>query len=155
MKTPELFNRHELSRTLWEFRYEFVVAGVFSMVANVLMLTPTLYMLQVYDRVIPTRSEYTLLILSLGVLLSIGFELAMKYARSRLMDFVVVGVDSHLSREIFHRLLQLLLKKCITTLFIYQEVVELILVEQVFYTQLVLPQPLQHWIYKIILLSII
>ena len=40
MKTPEIFNRNELSRILWEFRYEFVVAGVFSMVANLLMLTP-------------------------------------------------------------------------------------------------------------------
>ena len=28
MKIPELFNRNELSRTLWGFRYEFMVAGV-------------------------------------------------------------------------------------------------------------------------------
>jgi ATP-binding cassette subfamily C exporter for protease/lipase len=60
MKTPELFNRHELSRTLWEFRYEFVVAGVFSMVANLLMLTPTVYMLQVYDRVMLSQNTGTL-----------------------------------------------------------------------------------------------
>jgi ATP-binding cassette, subfamily C, bacterial LapB len=61
----------------------------------------------VYDRVIPTRSEYTLVILSLGVLLSILIELAMKYARSHIMDYVIVGLDNRLSREIFNRLLQL------------------------------------------------
>lgn len=42
MKTPDIFNRDELSRTLWGFRYEFMVAGLFSMVANLLMLTPIL-----------------------------------------------------------------------------------------------------------------
>ena len=56
MKIPELFNRNELSRTLWGFRYEFMVAGVFSMVANLLMLTPTIYMLQVFDRVMLSQS---------------------------------------------------------------------------------------------------
>lgn len=65
MKTPEIFNRNELSRTLWEFRYEFVVAGVFSMVANLLMLTPTVYMLQVYDRVMLSQSMGTLMAVSL------------------------------------------------------------------------------------------
>lgn len=48
---PGFFERSELTRALWFFRREFVVVGVFSMVANVLMLSPTLYMLQVFDRV--------------------------------------------------------------------------------------------------------
>jgi ABC-type protease/lipase transport system fused ATPase/permease subunit len=43
----------------------FLMVGVFSLVANVLMLTPTLYMLQVYDRVLTSRSELTLLAVSL------------------------------------------------------------------------------------------
>ena len=51
----------ELREILWRFRREFVVVGIFSMVANLLMLAPTLYMLQVYDRVLVSRSELTLL----------------------------------------------------------------------------------------------
>ena len=47
MKTPGFFQRSELTQALWTFRREFLVVGVFSMVANVLMLSPTLYMLQV------------------------------------------------------------------------------------------------------------
>ena len=56
MKIPELFNRNELSRTLWDFRREFLVAGIFSMVANLLMLVPTIYMLQIFDRVMVSQS---------------------------------------------------------------------------------------------------
>ena len=65
MKNPSFFERSELTQVLWTFRREFIMVGVFSMVANVLMLTPTLYMLQVYDRVLMSRSELTLLAMSL------------------------------------------------------------------------------------------
>ena len=49
MKTPSFFQRSELTATLWSFRREFLVVGIFSLVINLLMLTPTIYMLQVYD----------------------------------------------------------------------------------------------------------
>ena len=48
------FNRSELTRTIAYFRKEFALVGIFSAVSNLLMLAPTLYMLQVYDRVIPS-----------------------------------------------------------------------------------------------------
>lgn len=89
------------------FKGDLVEACVASAFIGILALATSLYSMQVYDRVIPTRSEYTLVILSLGVLLSILIELGMKYARSNIMDHVIVGVDARLSREIFHRLMQL------------------------------------------------
>ena len=60
MSIQAFFARSELRTTLWAFRREFMVVGLFSMVANLLMLSPTLYMLQVYDRVLASRSELTL-----------------------------------------------------------------------------------------------
>ena len=93
--------------TLNLYRYELMEACLASAFIGFLALATSLFSMQVYDRVIPTRSEYTLVILSLGVLLSILIELAMKYARSHLMDYVIVGLDNRLSREIFNRLLQL------------------------------------------------
>ncbi len=93
--------------TLRLYRYELIEACVASAFIGFLALATSLFSMQVYDRVIPTRSEYTLVILSLGVLLSILIELAMKYARSHIMDYVIVGLDNRLSREIFSRLLQL------------------------------------------------
>ena len=89
------------------YRYELAEACIASAFIGFLALATSLFSMQVYDRVIPTRSEYTLAILSFGVLLTILIELAMKYARSHIMDYVIVGLDSRLSREIFHRLLQL------------------------------------------------
>jgi ATP-binding cassette, subfamily C, bacterial LapB len=55
--------------------------------------------------VIPSRSDHTLLILSVGVALASLLELAMKLARSHVMDRAVVGVDTRLSRTIFARLM--------------------------------------------------
>jgi len=74
---------------------------------GLLALATSLFSMQVYDRVIPVRSQDTLIILSLGVVITIGIELAMKLARSHLMDHIIVGLDQQFSRDIFQRLLQL------------------------------------------------
>lgn len=59
------WTRSELTASLWVFRREFAIVGLFSVVINVLMLAPTLFMLQVYDRILVSRSELTLLAMSL------------------------------------------------------------------------------------------
>ena len=83
--------------------FEAVIA---TFLINMLALAVSLFSMQVYDRVIPTRSEYTLIILASGVLLVILFEAFMKFSRSKIMDKVVVGLDQYLSREVFQRLLK-------------------------------------------------
>ena len=102
MKTPEIFNRNELSRILWEFRYEFVVAGVFSMIANLLMLTPTIYMLQVYDRVMLSQSMGTLMAVSLITLFFFGVLTFAEWSRSKLLVSSGVRMDELLSKRLFH-----------------------------------------------------
>ena len=102
MKTPEIFNRNELSRILWEFRYEFVVAGVFSMIANLLMLTPTIYMLQVYDRVMLSQSMGTLMAMSLITLFFFGVLTFAEWSRSKLLVSSGVRMDELLSKRLFH-----------------------------------------------------
>ena len=64
MKTLSFFQRSELTAILWAFRREFLVVGIFSLVVNLLMLTPTIYMLQVYDRFMISGSELTLVVVS-------------------------------------------------------------------------------------------
>jgi ATP-binding cassette subfamily C exporter for protease/lipase len=102
MKMPEIFNRDELSRTLWGFRYEFMVAGVFSMVANLLMLTPTIYMLQVYDRVMLSQSTGTLIAVSLITLFFFGVLTFAEWSRSKLLVSSGVRLDGLLSKRLFH-----------------------------------------------------
>ena len=102
MKILELFNRDELSRTLWGFRYEFMVAGVFSLVANLLMLTPTIYMLQVYDRVMLSQSMGTLTAVSLITLFFFGVLTFAEWSRSKLLVSAGVRLDGMLSKRLFH-----------------------------------------------------
>ena len=94
-----------LKKDLRNYRGIVVEAVVASFLINMLALAVSLFSMQVYDRVIPTRSEYTLIILASGVGLVILFETFMKFARSKIMDKVVVNLDQYLSREVFQRLL--------------------------------------------------
>jgi ATP-binding cassette subfamily C exporter for protease/lipase len=74
--------RDPLSAVMWTFKREFLTVAVFSMVVNLLMLTPTLYMLQVFDRVMLSQSEMTLLVVSLLTLFLFGMMAFAEWARS-------------------------------------------------------------------------
>ena len=92
--------RGEIGRALWDQRYAWMVVGLFSMVVSLLLLTPTLYMLQVYDRVMVSQSEVTLLIISLITLflfVAMGFADAM---RARLLVRLGARLDTALSGRI-------------------------------------------------------
>lgn len=85
----------------------FVVAFVFSCFVNLLMLTGPLYMLQVYDRVLGSRSEETLVALSAlaaGLFLAMGL---LDHARSRLLGRIgarfQAGLDSRVFRAALRR----------------------------------------------------
>jgi ABC-type protease/lipase transport system fused ATPase/permease subunit len=66
-------------------RWLWLAAAAFSLVINVALLAPSLYMLQVFDRVLATRSIETLGLLSLiaGVALALMFVLDVVRARQR------------------------------------------------------------------------
>ncbi|HCA5061093.1 TPA: type I secretion system permease/ATPase [Acinetobacter baumannii] len=95
-----------LFKKLRSYRSVVGEAIIATIIINILALAVSLFSMQVYDRVIPTRSEYTLIILSSGVALVILLELILKFARSKVMDRLVIGIDQHLSREVFQRLLK-------------------------------------------------
>jgi len=94
--------RSELGRTLLTFRREFFIVGLFSMVANVLMLAPTLYMLQLYDRVLVSRSELTLLFVSLLTLFLFAVMAFAEWARTRLLTRSGVRLDAALGTRVFN-----------------------------------------------------
>lgn len=80
---------------------------LFSVVVNALMLTGPLYMLQVYDRVLGSGSEATLVALSVLV---IGLFLAMGvlgYARGKVMAIVGARFQERLDRRVFVAAMQL------------------------------------------------
>ncbi len=63
----------------------FIAAALFSLVTNLALLTPSLYMLQVYDRVLSTRSVETLVMLSLIVGAALLLMFVLDLLRSRLL----------------------------------------------------------------------
>jgi ATP-binding cassette subfamily C exporter for protease/lipase len=102
MKTPDFFKRSELTGALWAFRREFMIVGLFSMVANLLMLAPTIYMLQIFDRVMLSQSELTLLAISLITLFLFGVMAFSEWSRSRVLVRAGVRFDEHLSTRVFN-----------------------------------------------------
>ncbi len=102
MKTPAFFRRSELAETLWSFRREFLVVGIFSLVVNLLMLTPTLYMLEVFDRVMGSQSGFTLIAVSLITLFLFAIMAFAEWSRSRLLVRVGVRLDKQLNTRVFN-----------------------------------------------------
>lgn len=102
MKPPAFFRRSELTATLWTFRHEFLIVAFFSMVANLLMLTPTLYMLQVYDRVMASQSEVTLIAMSLLTLALFAVMAFAEWMRTRVLVSAGVRLDERLGTQVFN-----------------------------------------------------
>jgi len=98
---PEFFDRSVLSRQLWEFRREFFWVGIFSLIANVLMLTPTIYMLQLYGRVMKSGSELTLLGVTVFLVLFYVVMAFAEWLRSRIMVRTGVRIDEALNSLVF------------------------------------------------------
>lgn len=76
-----------------------------SMFANILAVTTALFVLQVYDRVIPAQSEATLWVLTSGVLLAVLFEAVLRIARARLIDQMGKEAEIEISSDLFTRVL--------------------------------------------------
>ncbi len=101
MTLKSTLQRSELGRGLWTFRREFLWVGLFSLVANLLMLTPTLYMLQVFDRVMLSQSEVTLITLTLVMVLFTVVMAVAELVRSRLLVRAGVRFDEALNARVF------------------------------------------------------
>jgi ATP-binding cassette, subfamily C, bacterial exporter for protease/lipase len=83
------------------FRREFLWVAVFSMVANLLMLAPTIYLLQLFDRVMISMSEYTLYVVTLifvFFILVMGFT---EWVRSRLLVRLGIRFGELLNDRVF------------------------------------------------------
>jgi len=101
MKIPALLARSELGRSIWTFRREFVWVGVFSFFSNLLLLSPTLYMLQVFDRVMLSQNEFTLISLTLVTTLFFAVMGFAEWVRSRLLVRAGVRFDEYLNSRVF------------------------------------------------------
>lgn len=86
---------------LWRFRGTLVGVAVMSGVVNVLYLTGSFFMLQVYDRVIPSRSVPTLLALAVLASGLYVFQAALDFIRGRVLVRLGGSVDAELTGRVF------------------------------------------------------
>ena len=97
----------ELKKSLLSAKKSFIMVGLFSMFINILMLVPPLYMLQLYDRVLGSRSQDTLIMLTLIVVVLFITMGLLEVVRSRVLVRVGNKLDSMLSQRIFDNLFEL------------------------------------------------
>src|SRR3972149_6666681 len=93
--------KSELSAAIWSLRRIFYMTGAFSFFINMLLLVPTIYMLQIYDRVLTSRNLLTLWFLTLimlGLFLLMG---AIEAVRSRLLVRAGMRFDDALNQRGF------------------------------------------------------
>ncbi len=94
----------ELQRALLLCKSAFIAVGVFSLFINLLLLVPSIYMLQVYDRVLPASSESTLLMLTLITLFLFIVMGGLEWTRTQIMNATGNKLDNLLNTRIYNAL---------------------------------------------------
>ncbi len=97
----------ELKEAILQSKKSFIAVGFFSLFINILMLVPPLYMLQLYDRVLASRSEDTLVMLTLIVVFLFITMALLEVVRSRVLVKVGNKLDSLLSQRVFDSVFEL------------------------------------------------
>ncbi|MEL6573545.1 MAG: type I secretion system permease/ATPase [Pseudomonadota bacterium] len=96
----------ELIEARKQSRHLYWMVGVFSFFVNMLMLTGPLYMLNVYDRVLGSRSLETLIALSVLVAFLYGMMGILDYVRGRVMGRVGARFQASMDRRVFAAVLK-------------------------------------------------
>ncbi|MBK6636236.1 MAG: hypothetical protein IPG34_00395 [Rhodocyclaceae bacterium] len=94
------FGRLPLITVLGESRQAWVAVFVFSFAINFLMLAPTIYMMQISDRVMTSRSLTTLLMLSLVAMVFFAVNGALEWARTSIMVRLGVRMDKRVGARL-------------------------------------------------------
>jgi len=77
-----------------------VHAGIFSLIANILMLTTPLYLMQIYDRVLSSFSLETLIYLSIIAAAALCFLGVMELVRSMYFQRMAAAIDRQFGPEV-------------------------------------------------------
>jgi PrtD family type I secretion system ABC transporter len=100
----------ELREALAACWHAFIAIGLMSGLINILYLTGSFYMLEIYDRVLPSRSVPTLVALSILALTLFAFQGVLDVIRSRVLVRIAASLDERLSSRIYDIVVQLPLR---------------------------------------------
>ncbi|QPB42637.1 type I secretion system permease/ATPase [Rodentibacter haemolyticus] len=94
-------------KVIWRFKAYYGQVVLATFIINFLALVSSLYVMNVYDRVIPNKTYETLWALSIGVILAISFEFVAKMIRGHLTDIAGKKADLIISSALFRRVMAL------------------------------------------------
>ena len=101
----------ELTMALEPLRPTLYKAILFSLIISMLALAPTVYMLEVYDRVVNSRSDTTLAMLTILVVLCYAVMEVLEKLRSSMMRAAGVKLDNALSKRVYSAMFQGFLRR--------------------------------------------
>jgi len=107
MPAAPVVRRSELGDALRTCRNAFIGLGVISCMINVLYLTGSLFMLEVYDRVLPSRSVPTLIGLAILAAGMYFFQGTLDLIRGRILGRIGTALDEALNRRVFETMVRL------------------------------------------------
>lgn len=96
----------ELRRLLKPSQGYFVTAAIFSLAINLLYLAGPLYMLQVYDRVISSSSEITLIMLTVALLLTLAALAGLDVVRARVLTRTSIRLDRNIASRVITAIIE-------------------------------------------------
>ncbi|WP_347902147.1 type I secretion system permease/ATPase [Pseudomonas purpurea] len=115
MNRPQPPAGNETLAALTAYKSGFFNIGLFSAVINLLMLAPALYMLQVYDRVLASGNQMTLLMLTLMILGIFGLMGALEWVRSQVVIRLGTQMDMRLNQRVYDAAFEAQLKGGVQT----------------------------------------
>ena len=100
-------NGHWFFSAFRKSKWIYIQVMIAAMVSNFLSLTTSLFTMTVYDRIIPNGAFESLIALSIGVVIALGFDFLIKSLRASFIDVASKRADLVISRRLFDRILTL------------------------------------------------
>jgi ATP-binding cassette subfamily C protein LapB len=91
-------------KTLGTARFSWI--AIAALLSNILGLSTSLFVMVVYDRVLPNQATQSLYALAIGVGFAVLFDTLLKGARSRIVERASVGADIAVNEDIFEQFIE-------------------------------------------------
>ncbi|SIQ82863.1 ATP-binding cassette, subfamily C, LapB [Rhizobium sp. RU33A] len=96
---------HWLASAVKPYWRSFLRVGTAALFINILALASPIFVMNVYDRVLPNEAMATLWVLAVGISVAFAFDFLLKYARATLIDYTGRKIDQKLSYILFQKVM--------------------------------------------------
>ena len=110
IKNSKTDSKNEIKEVLKKFKNTFIQIGLFSLFVNILMLAAPLYMLAVYDVVMPSKSIDTLIFVTAIILVFFFGMGLLDYVRNKILLIISNKLDAMINERIYDASFELALK---------------------------------------------